>query len=55
MHKDNFYLWLVGLLPRNIVYWAAIRLAAHATTGQFGNEGPDDVSVIEALRRWEKQ
>jgi len=40
-------------LPRYLVYWAAIRLGAHATVGTYGETEPDAMSFMEALRRWE--
>lgn len=39
-------------LPRAVAYWCAIRLGAHATTGKWGGETPDSVSLMTALQRW---
>lgn len=39
-------------LPHKIVMWASIRLIANATQGEWGNEHPGDVSVMDALDRW---
>lgn len=39
-------------LPHKIVMWAAIRLIANATQGEWGHEHPGDVSVMQALDRW---
>lgn len=41
-------------LPHKIVMWASIRLISHATQGVYGGECPDDVSVMQALSRWDK-
>lgn len=41
------------LLPRRIVYFAAIRLIAHATTGAYGATNPGELTVINALARWQ--
>lgn len=43
--------WLAWRLPRPLVYWCAIRLWAHATTGRYGTTIPSTLPVDEALRR----
>jgi len=50
----NLRLRFVWLLPSWLVYWCAIRLMAHATAGEYGNDCLDDVPMSEALKRWEK-
>jgi hypothetical protein len=47
-----FWRVLARLLPRQLVYWAAVRLADHATGRKFGNAHPDYTSVSIALQRW---
>lgn len=39
-------------LPRRLVYWAAIRLMAHATTGQYSDQETNALTALEALERW---
>jgi hypothetical protein len=39
-------------MPRDLVYWCAIRLFAHATTGEHEHGYVDEVTVLDALRRW---
>lgn len=41
-------------LPRRLVYWCAIRVMAHATTGQYADQVTPDLRAIEALERWSK-
>ena len=41
------------LLPKRLVYWCSIRVSAHATTGQYSSQAVPDLTVIEALKRWE--
>lgn len=43
--------WIAWHLPRSVVYWCGVRLFAEATSGRYGNESPDEVSVMDALRR----
>jgi hypothetical protein len=41
-------------LPRSVAYWAAIRLMAHATVGPYSDQVVPDLTVEDALKRWEK-
>ena len=50
--RENFTIWVAFHLPRYLVMWCAVRLMAHATTGQWGHEEPGKVNIIEALSRW---
>lgn len=43
---------LAWWLPRKLVYFAAIRLIAHATTGKHGNTIVPELLATEALDRW---
>jgi hypothetical protein len=52
--REKLVTTLVWSLPRWLIYWATIRLAAHATTGVYGKTDPTTLNVMEALRRWEK-
>lgn len=49
---DKACMRFAWLLPERVVMWASIRLMAHATQGEWGNESPCDVSVTTALKRW---
>ena len=51
--REKLVTTLVWSLPRWLIYWATIRLAAHATTGVYGKTDPTTLNVMEALRRWE--
>jgi hypothetical protein len=42
------------MLPRRIALWAMVRVAAHATTGKWGNESPDSIGFKEMHDRWVK-
>lgn len=50
--REKALLALVWRLPRTLVYWCAIRLMAHATTGKYGADDPTTLNVMEALKRW---
>lgn len=46
--------WIAWKLPRQLVLWCAVRLMAHATTGKYGSQVVDTVSIVDALDRWDK-
>lgn len=50
---ERLRLALVWMLPRWLVYWCAVRLMAHATTGQHSNQVVPDLTAMDALQRWE--
>lgn len=41
------------MMPRWLVYWCFVRMAAHATQGPWSSDHPDSVSVIDAMNRWD--
>jgi hypothetical protein len=46
---------LIGIawhLPKNLVYWCAIRVMAHSTTSQYSGQIVPDLTAIDALKRW---
>lgn len=54
---DHVWRWQMAIanrLPKWLVYWATIRLGAHATTGQYGNQVVPDLRFMDALDRWSK-
>jgi hypothetical protein len=50
--RERLVLALVWRLPRWLVYWCAIRLLAHATTGRYGDQVVPDLLAMDALERW---
>ncbi len=50
---EKIFIWIAWRLPKTLVMWCGFRIAAHATAGKFGHEAPDDVSVMDAMKRWE--
>ena len=45
--------WIAYHLPKWVVYFATIRLIAHATTGKYSNTIVPELGAMEALERWE--
>ncbi|MEE8240134.1 MAG: hypothetical protein V3R16_02600 [Nitrospirales bacterium] len=51
---EKFWIWLVWKLPRDLVYWCAIRAGAAATTPPYGHQLVPDLTFMQALKRWER-
>lgn len=49
---ERFLTWIAWHLPRELVMWCFVRVAAHATMGKYGDTVPDQLSVMTALDRW---
>lgn len=50
--KDRIARWFAYHLPPRLVYWAAIRVMVHSTTGKYSQTNPSDVYAIEAIYRF---
>ena len=51
--KEKIIMFIAGKLPRNIAYWAAIRVIANATQGPYSNTVVPELTAMEALKRWQ--
>lgn len=51
---ERFWMWLAWRLPRRLVYWAYIRVAAEATTEAFPDRTPFEVSLMDGLKAWKR-
>lgn len=52
IRTDNILMAFVWKLPRWVIYWSAIRLWAHGTSGKWGNTSPTELTFDVALDRW---
>jgi hypothetical protein len=43
---------IVWRLPKVVVYWAAIRVISHATSGQWSSQIVPELHAVDALERW---
>lgn len=50
--RDKFYREFAWILPRRLVYWAAIRLIAYGTVGKYGKTVVPEFRAMDALKRW---
>ena len=53
MKTEKIWVWLAWKMPRKLTYWCAIRVAAHATQGQWSSQIVPDLTALEALKRWD--
>ncbi|GLV28181.1 hypothetical protein TomTYG75_07050 [Sphingobium sp. TomTYG75] len=51
--KERLAIRIAWLMPRWLVMWCAIRVGAHATTGQWGSQVVPDLKFMDALQRWD--
>jgi hypothetical protein len=52
--KEKVIMWIAWRLPRRVVMWSYIRVGAHATQGEYGNTIVTELSMMDALKRWDK-
>jgi len=50
--QEKFWMALAWAVPRKLAYWCTIRVGAHATQGQYGNQIVPDLAFMDALKRW---
>lgn len=53
--KDKIAQWIAWKLPKRIVYWAYLRVTAHATTGEHGHEFVEEITIMDALKRFDEE
>ena len=51
--KEKLMFWVAWKTPKWLVYFCSIRLMAHATQGKHGSQIVDDLTAMDALKRWE--
>jgi hypothetical protein len=51
--KEKLMIKIAWLLPRELVKWCAVRVMSHATVGQYSSQIVTELTVIDALKRWE--
>lgn len=52
--KEKLMMWIAYKMPKWLVYYCAIRLGSHATTGKYGHTIVPDMPFMVALKRWEE-
>ena len=49
---ERALIFIAWHLPKPLVYWASIRLMAHATTGPYSSQVVPELTAMDALKRW---
>jgi hypothetical protein len=52
--SEKILMKIAWKLPKQLVMWCSIRVIAHATTGEYGNEVVAELGAMEALDRWDR-
>ena len=52
--KGDIQMNVAFLIPRWLVYWASVRLIAHATTGKYSSTIVPEITAMDALKRWDE-
>ena len=52
--KEKIFRWLADRMPSMLVYFCGVRIFAHATTGIYSDEIVPEVTMMEALMRWDE-
>lgn len=51
--KEKLAIKMAWMLPRYLVMWCAMRVVAHATSGDYGSTIVPQLSAMDAIKRWE--
>ena len=51
--SEKIWMWIAWRLPKELVYWCAMRVGAHATQGQYGNQEVPALLFMDAIKRWD--
>jgi len=50
--KETVRMKIAWALPKWIVYWASIRMIAHATSGDYDDTAVPELTAMDAIDRW---
>lgn len=51
--KEKFWMAIAWHLPKPLVMWCYMRVGAHATTGEYGHTIVPELSMMDAIKRWD--
>ena len=58
IQRERFFMWVAEHMPRRLAYYATLRVGAAACVGtpaKYGAQIAGQITVVEALRRWDDQ
>ncbi len=50
---EIIYIFIALHLPKELVTWCFVRVAALATSGKYGQTNVPRLTVVDALKRWQ--
>lgn len=50
---DKITRWIAWRLPKRLVKWCYMRVAAHATTGKYRDTEVPALGMMDAIQRWD--
>ena len=50
---ERFWMWVAWHMPKVLVKWCYVRVGAHATMGEYGKTVVPEITMMDALKRWE--
>jgi hypothetical protein len=51
--RERIWQFIAWHLPHRLVTWCFIRVAAHATIGEYSDQVVPELTAQDALQRWE--
>jgi hypothetical protein len=51
--KEKLQMKIAWRMPHWLVMWCVVRVGAHATQGQYSNQVVPDLTLMDALKRWD--
>jgi len=52
LFEIKLWYWLVGLLPKKLVYFCSMHVMAYSTTGKYGSTVVPELSGMDAIKRY---
>ena len=52
MKYEKVWYWVASHLPKKLIYFATIMLAAETTTGEYSNTSVPELTVMDAIKRF---
>jgi hypothetical protein len=53
--REKAVMWVAWHLPRTLVMWCYMRVATHATTGRYGGTVVPELTMMDAIKRWDDE
>lgn len=50
---EKFWMFVAWRMPKTLVMWCAVRVGAHATQGEYGDQVVPELKFMDGLKRWE--